>query len=245
MPGWSSAGSPWRSSLPRLRCPTIRQRLPPCPSVDEARGRARLLHGTIHDTLQFVHAQDYRVGEGLMIPAAGLERVFRGDGRTNDVKLRWLAVDGRAMNIDHNPRDEFEEEASKSLASGKDEHELVADGVYRYAAPITLRAECLKCHFPAGPATRAEWPGSRSRSRSRSSSRCVAPGLRPAPLAMGNGRSPIIVHSGGVVIVEGFDRFLSRPRHSRDESHDGLHGHPDRRRQRAGRRGARQAERRR
>ena len=41
------------------------------PSVEEARQRARLLDGTIHDTLQVVHARYLREGAGLPIPAAG------------------------------------------------------------------------------------------------------------------------------------------------------------------------------
>jgi hypothetical protein len=118
------------------------------PTVDEARGRAALLHETIHATLQFVHAQYYREDEGLLLPAATLKSVFRELAERRKVELRWLVVEGRAMNIDHNPRDEFEKQAVKALGSGKDEFELAEDGVYRYAAPITLGSECLKCHLP-------------------------------------------------------------------------------------------------
>lgn len=119
------------------------------PSVDEARQRARLLHETLHDTLQLVHSRYYREDEGLEIPAGALKHVFKGLAERNGVELRWLAVNARAMSIDHNPRDEFEKEAAKALAAGKDEYELVAGGTYRYAGPITLKAECLKCHLPS------------------------------------------------------------------------------------------------
>lgn len=129
------------------------------PSVDEARQRARLLHGAIHDTLQIVHARYFREDEGLMIPAASLKDVFQGMEERNGVKLRWLVVDGRAMNIDHNPKDEFEKEAARALASGKEEHELSADGAYRYAGPITLRAECLKCHLPSRSSNKSRTAG--------------------------------------------------------------------------------------
>ena len=125
----------------------------------EARERARLLHGTIHDTLQLVHARYYREDEGLMIPAANLEHVFRGIADRNGIKLGWLVVDGRAMNIDHEPRDEFEKEAARALASGKAEHEVSAAGVYRYAGPITLRAECLKCHLPSRSSNKSRTAG--------------------------------------------------------------------------------------
>ncbi|WP_435019879.1 c-type heme family protein [Tundrisphaera sp. TA3] len=131
----------------------------PPPSVEEARQRARLLHGTIHDTLQIVHARYYREDEGLMIPAASFKQVFQEVEERDGVKLRWLVVDGRAMNIDHNPKDDFEKGAAKALASGRVQHELVADGVYRYAGPITLRAECLKCHAPGRSSNKSRTAG--------------------------------------------------------------------------------------
>jgi hypothetical protein len=118
------------------------------PTVNEARGRARLLHETIHDTLQVVHAQYYREDEGHTLPAAALKPVFRELAERRKVEIRWLVVDARAMNVDHNPRDEFEKQAVKALGEGKDEVDIAGDGVYRYAGPITLGSECLKCHLP-------------------------------------------------------------------------------------------------
>jgi hypothetical protein len=121
----------------------------PRPSVDEARERAKLLHGTLHDTLQIVHSRYYREDEGLEIPAGALKLVFQGLSERNGIELHWLAVDAQAMNIDHKPRDEFEKQAVKALASGKDEYELAERGVYRHVGPITLGADCLKCHLPS------------------------------------------------------------------------------------------------
>ena len=118
-------------------------------SAEEARQRARLLHGTIHDTLQVVHARYFREGERLAIPAAAMRDVFDTIEDRDGVTLRWLVVDGSAMNVDHRPQDAFEKEAAAALASGKPEHEQASGGVYRYAGPITLRAECLKCHLPS------------------------------------------------------------------------------------------------
>jgi hypothetical protein len=118
------------------------------PSAEEARARARLLHETVHATLQYVHHEYYREDEGLKIPAATLGRVFRELAERQKVQLRWLAVDGEAMNTDHKPQDEFEKQAAAAIASGKDEYEQVESGMYRRAAAITLGSECLKCHFP-------------------------------------------------------------------------------------------------
>lgn len=119
-----------------------------CSSLEEARRQAELLHAAMHSTLQAVHHQYYRPDEGLPIPAAILKEVFADLENDQQVKLRWLAVDGQAMNSDHKPRNSFEIEAVRILKSGKREHESVEDGVYRRAGRITLTNQCLKCHVP-------------------------------------------------------------------------------------------------
>lgn len=120
----------------------------PPASVEEARGRARLLHETVHATLQIVHQEFYRENERLPLPAASLRRVFRELQVRQQVELRWLAVNADAMNVDHRPRTPFETSAVTALAAGKGEFELVEGGIYRRAAPITLGSECLRCHAP-------------------------------------------------------------------------------------------------
>ena len=117
-------------------------------SVDEARGRARLLHEAMHATLHIVHREYYREDEALKIPAATMKRVFKELANRQQVELRWLAVNAQAMNADHKPRDAFEQQAVKVLASGKNEYEQIDDGVYRLASTITLSSDCLKCHAP-------------------------------------------------------------------------------------------------
>lgn len=129
------------------------------PTVAEAGQRAKLLHGTIHDTLQVVHAQYFREGERLMIPAASLKHVFQAMEEREGVELRWLVVEGKAMNIDHNPQDDFEKEAVRVLAAGEEKHEAAADGVYRFAGPITLGADCLKCHLPSRSSNKSRTAG--------------------------------------------------------------------------------------
>lgn len=118
------------------------------PGVAEARGRARLLHETIHATLHLVHQQYYREDEGLELPAAALKGVFRELADRQKVELRWLVVDGQAMNVAHNPESQFEKDAVKALASGREEYELTENGIYRHAGAIALTSECLKCHLP-------------------------------------------------------------------------------------------------
>ncbi len=66
----------------------------------------------------------------------------------NDVELRWLAVDAKAMNLDHKPQDDFEKKAVQALISGQEEYELAEDDVYRHVGVITLSSECLRCRMP-------------------------------------------------------------------------------------------------
>jgi hypothetical protein len=72
----------------------------PLPTAGEARERAQILHEAMHATLQIVHHEYYREDEGLTIPAATLQGVFREMATRQGVELRWLAVQGEAMNSD-------------------------------------------------------------------------------------------------------------------------------------------------
>lgn len=118
------------------------------PSLDEARRQAEVLHTAMHATLQAVHHHYYREDEGLPIPAVTLKDVFQDLEKEQHVKLRWLAVEGRAMNSDHKPQGSFEDEAVKALKAGNRDFESVEHGVYRRVGSITLTNQCLKCHVP-------------------------------------------------------------------------------------------------
>lgn len=118
------------------------------PSLDAARRQAELLHAAMHATLQVVHHRYYRQGEGLPLPAAVLKDVFAELEKDQSVKLRWLAVEGQAMNTDHEPQDQFEQDAVKALKSGTRTYERAERGLYRRAGSITLTNHCLKCHVP-------------------------------------------------------------------------------------------------
>lgn len=84
----------------------------------------------------------------MPLPAATLKDVFAELEEEEGIKLRWLAVDGKAMNVTHEPQNTFEIQAVKALKSGKDEFELIDDGVYRRVGKIQLSNVCLKCHVP-------------------------------------------------------------------------------------------------
>ena len=118
-------------------------------TVNEARGRAQLLHEAMHGALLVMHRDFFLEDESVTIPSRSLEDVFKELADGFDVKLRWLAVNAQAMNVDNKPQDDFERQAVKELATGKKSFEQTADGVFRYAGTIRLASECLKCHLPS------------------------------------------------------------------------------------------------
>lgn len=116
--------------------------------VAAARRQAELLHTLVHATLHNVHERDDRENEGLPLPAAALREVFSVLEKEHEVTLRWLAVDGEAMNTDHRATTDFEKQAVAALRSGQASFEAFDEKVYRRAAAVTLKNQCLKCHFP-------------------------------------------------------------------------------------------------
>jgi len=118
------------------------------PTVQEARARARILHETIHGALQVIHRDFFEEDESATIPSQSLEDVFAELTRNRKITLKWLVVEGSAMNVDHKPADDFEREAAAALASGQKEYEVVEGNSYRYAGAIRLSSRCLKCHVP-------------------------------------------------------------------------------------------------
>ena len=119
---------------------------PPPATVVEARARARLLHETIHGALQVMHRDFFDEEESHSIPSASLEDVFSELSKSYDVDAQWLIVDTDVVNVDHQPKDEFERKAAKELARGKPYFESAEKDRYRYAGPIRLASQCLKCH---------------------------------------------------------------------------------------------------
>ncbi|MFO0978314.1 MAG: DUF3365 domain-containing protein [Planctomycetaceae bacterium] len=117
-------------------------------TVDEARRQAKTLHTTIHSTLRVMHDRYYREDEGLPVPAAAIGEILHDVETEEGVILRWLVVEGQAMNTDNVARNDFEKEAVAALKSGKPFHEESTTTQYRRAAPITLSNHCLKCHMP-------------------------------------------------------------------------------------------------
>jgi hypothetical protein len=116
--------------------------------VEEARLRSRLLHEMVHGALQVMHRDFFKEEEKSKIPSESLEDVFEEMEKTWGVKIRWLAVDTKAMNVDHRADDAFEKKAVEVIAAGAESHEMKDSPHFRYAGVIPLGNRCLKCHVP-------------------------------------------------------------------------------------------------
>jgi hypothetical protein len=119
-------------------------------TVAVARDRAELLHDVFADTLDVVH-QHYFRREASVLPARALDDVFTRIEKRSNAKVRWIAVNAPAMNVDHEPKSDFEKKAAKELADGKAEFSRVEDGYFLRAAPIPLGAGCVRCHTKFAP----------------------------------------------------------------------------------------------
>lgn len=107
------------------------------------------MHQIYAATLDVIHAK-YFHSERAIIPARAMEDVFEVLERENGIRAQWIAVNLRAMSINHDPKTDFEKRAARALGDGTLEYESVDDGVYRRATPILLNDGCLGCHAGFG-----------------------------------------------------------------------------------------------
>lgn len=114
-------------------------------SVAEARERAKLMHNIYAATLDAMHHHFFRRDQPVL-PARALEDVFAELDRQSHIKAGWIAVNTKAMSIQHEPKTEFEKRAARAIAAGKAEFELVADGYYHRVGAIPLGSGCVSCH---------------------------------------------------------------------------------------------------
>ena len=114
-------------------------------AVAAARERAKLLHDVYSTTLDVMHRHYFRP-ERAVLPARAMEDVFEDMAMLSKDKVRWIAVNTPAMSIQHKPSTEFEKKAAAELSAGKEEYELVENGVYQRAGAIPLRLSCVGCH---------------------------------------------------------------------------------------------------
>lgn len=132
--------------------PKLKEGKPPAAvlSLAQARERAKLTHSLYSATLDAMH-QSYFINERAAVPARVMERMFADVERQENIKARWIAVNARAMSVDHEPTTDFEKQAAREIASGKTEYERVDNGVYQRAGAISLMNHgCLTCHVGFG-----------------------------------------------------------------------------------------------
>lgn len=124
----------------------------PAPAtLEQAKDRAAVMHNVYASTLEVIHHYYFHNSRAI-IPARAMEDIFEDIQRQSGVKGRWIAVNTRAMGVDHAPKSEFEKQAAKVLAKGEPEFVRVEDGVYRRATPIPLGGSCIGCHTGFGAA---------------------------------------------------------------------------------------------
>ena len=121
----------------------------------QAREQAALLHKVYASTLDVVHHHFFR-NERAILPARAIEDIFADIERETDIESRWVAVNTKAMSVNHEPESDFEALVVKELDAGKQSVEQVEEGYFRSATPIPLGARCIGCHtgvFSAPAAT--------------------------------------------------------------------------------------------
>lgn len=134
-------------------------KIKPATSTAEAQSRAKLLHELVRGTLQVMHRDFFDEDNAHAIPSASMEDVFIEMQRSYDVQLKWLVVNTDVVNVDHQPSDAFEHDAVAGLAAGKSFVEATQENRYRYAGPIRLHSQCLKCHVKTRTNTRPRTAG--------------------------------------------------------------------------------------
>jgi hypothetical protein len=115
------------------------------PAIALARERAKLLHDVYSTTLDVMHHRYFR-RDGAVLPARAMEDVFEQMAELSGDKANWISVNTKAMSINHEPATGFEKKAAAELSAGKEEFELVENGIYQRAAAIPLGSSCVGCH---------------------------------------------------------------------------------------------------
>jgi hypothetical protein len=115
-------------------------------TLAEARQRGRLMHRIYEATLESMH-RHYFHGDRSIVPARAMEDIFSELDRHDKIQARWIAVNTKAMSIDHEPESDFEKEAAGQIAEGKQEVERIEKGVYQRAGAIPLAGGCVGCHM--------------------------------------------------------------------------------------------------
>lgn len=125
--------------------PTVAKQ-PEAAGVAAARERAKLMHEIYSSTLDRLHHHYFHGNDRAAVPARVMQDVFDEMAEKSKIESRWIAVNTRAMSIDHKAETPFEQKAAAHLSDGKTEFEMVENGYYQRAGVIPLTDGCLGCH---------------------------------------------------------------------------------------------------
>lgn len=143
-----SQDGPLPSTKPAIESKTAADKsedIVPRVSVEAAREQAKLMHNIYETTMDVMHRRYFRADRSVL-PARAMEDVFHEIGRTTHAKANWISVNTKAMSINHEPATEFEKQAAREIAAGKESFELVENGIYQRAGRIPLGGSCINCH---------------------------------------------------------------------------------------------------
>ncbi|HQX52203.1 MAG TPA: DUF3365 domain-containing protein [Planctomycetaceae bacterium] len=126
---------------------------PPNPKEDDvprvpiavARDRAKVMQGIYLSTLHVMHDRYFHADRSI-IPARAMEDVFTEIERQTGSQANWISVNMKAMSINHEPKTEFEKRAAREIAAGEDAVEVIEDGFFRQASPVSMTGGCISCH---------------------------------------------------------------------------------------------------
>lgn len=114
-------------------------------AIERARERADLMHEVYASTLDVMHHHFFKPNHPVL-PARALEDVFADMARKTKVEARWLAVNTKAMSIDHEAKSDFDRKAVAALSGGETSYEEIAEGRLQRVRPIPLGGGCVSCH---------------------------------------------------------------------------------------------------
>src|SRR5690606_11429680 len=95
-------------------------------SLEIARERAKTMHEVYAATLETMHPH-YFHGDKAAVPARAMEDAFYSIKHAQKIDAKWIAVNARAMSIDHEAETEFEKTAVRVLSRGESAYEKVED----------------------------------------------------------------------------------------------------------------------
>lgn len=144
-PGQAGQGAPAAAAQGTTALGTTAQGGDGVLSVEAARERAKLMHNIYSATLDMMHHRYFR-HDRATIPARAMEDVFTEIDRQSQMKSSWIAINSRAMSIDHEPEGEFEMAAVKAIGGGADHFEQADGDTYRRVGAIRLSGGCMNCH---------------------------------------------------------------------------------------------------